>query len=298
MTHHLPSPGTFISHAVPPGSTDSHVHVFGDAAKFPYAAGRTYTPKTATLAELKALHARTGVDRVVIVQPSVYGADNGCTEQAIADWGQSARGIAVVPSAVSSRELARLDRAGFKGVRLNIAVGRNADVEAAWTQIAAMSHALLSTDWHIQLALDPALILALSERLGALPQILVFDHFAYAKGGQDEPGFDAVLALVRAGRAYVKLSAPHRGSADPHGDWKDMGALARSLAAVNPDRLLWGSDWPHPSAQRRSGGTPEDISPFHAVDDMSLLPRLVEWLADSDLLARTLVTNPARLYGF
>lgn len=283
------------SFAMPAGACDCHVHVFGPSARFPMHPARGYTPGRASAAEL-AVHQRAlGLERVVVVQPSVYGTDNSCTLDAVARLGPAARGIAVVDPAAPAEELAALRRGGICGIRLNLVADGVAEPEPARDALRKAGETAAATGWHVQVFAALGLIAALADDLLACPVPMVIDHFglASAEKGPSQEGFAALLGLVGSGKAYVKLSAPYQISdAADHGD---VEPLARALAAANPGRLLWGSNWPHPG-----GGAPgpDGITPFRTVDDGAVLDRLARWIGDPAVMEALLVTNPARLYGF
>jgi predicted TIM-barrel fold metal-dependent hydrolase len=273
------------------------VHVFPDAAKFPFWSGRVYTPPTATsddlLAQQKALH----MDRVVIVTPSVYGTDNAATLSGIKALGARARGVAVIGAAASAAELDAMQGAGIRGIRVNLELGGVTDPAAAERILDAALAQIRGRPWHMQIYARLTMVAALKERLGGLPIPVVFDHFAGAKAalGAEQPGFSAVLDLVRAGKAYVKISGAYRASSQAP-DYADTAPLARALIAANADRIIWGTDWPHPDTA--SGRKATDISPALPIDDGRLLNLLPEWAPDPATRRKILVDNPSRLYGF
>ncbi len=283
---------------VPPGACDCHTHVFGPADRFPFDPARVYTPGDAPVEALLAHQARLRLDRVVVVQPSPYGTDNSCTLEALRRMGPArARGVAVIGPGTSEAELARLNEGGFRGARVNLETVGEADPARSAEALLGTARRIALFGWHVQLYARLSVIAALHDRLMDLPVPLVVDHFGRATAalGPAQPGFEALLSLVRAGRAYVKLSAVHRIS-DEEGH-EDAVPIARALIEANPDRMLWGSDWPHPGghgAARR----PDRIEPFRPEDDGRALNRLARWAGTADRLRRILVDNPARLYGF
>ncbi|MBA2961137.1 MULTISPECIES: amidohydrolase family protein [Ramlibacter] len=282
---------------VPPGACDCHTHVFLDEGAYPFAAARRYTPPPAPIEDLARLHDGLGIDRVVIVQPSVYGADNAATLEALRVLGPGrARAVAVIDATTTDEQLAAFDAAGVRGVRVNLEVDgeRDARRATAWLREAAARVAPLG--WHVQVFASLPLLGACSDVLGALPVPLVFDHYAGAQAGlgSRQEGLAEVLELVGAGRAYVKLSAPYRCSGEP--DYADLADLTRLFIERNPDRMLWGSDWPHPQPGVRP--TPQDVCPPHEVDLRHVLAQLARWTPDPAVLRGILVDNPARLYGF
>lgn len=287
--------------AVPEGACDCHTHVFGPAERFAFAADRLYTPGEALTEDLFAHQLRLGLDRVVIVQPSCYGTDNACTIAGIRALGPArARGVAVIGADADDAALAALHAAGIRGVRLNLETSGNNDPDAARAALRGTAARVAPFGWHVQVFTNLGVIAALGGAVQALPVPLVVDHFGKARGdaGLSQPGFDMLLGLVRDGHAYVKLSAPHRVSAQP--GYADAAPLAQALIAANPDRMLWGSDWPHPGGAPPGGKrSREGIEPFRPEDDGAALARLAGWAAgDAALLRRILADNPARLYGF
>jgi predicted TIM-barrel fold metal-dependent hydrolase len=187
--------------------------------------------------------------------------------------------------------------AGVGGVRVNLESAGQHDpaVAAQLMRDAAARVALLG--WHVQTYTTLPLIASLHDVIMGLPTPLVIDHFgrADAAKGTAQPGFDALLSLVKSGKAWIKLSAAHRISDLP--DCTDARAIARALIAAHPERMLWGTDWPHPGAWPGVPRTREAIERFHPVDDGNALNRLAKWLSAEEL-GRILVANPARLYGF
>jgi predicted TIM-barrel fold metal-dependent hydrolase len=237
------------------------------------------------------------MDRVVIVTPSVYGTDNRATLDGIRQLGaKRARGVAVIGPETTRAEIDAMARAGIRGVRVNLESNGVTDPAAAAAKFDAAVEQLKGTRWHIQLYTRLPLIVALKDHFANAPMPVVFDHFAGAKAalGVEQPGFDTVLELVRSGKAYVKISGAYRAS-DEAPDYPKVAALARALIGANPDRLVWGSDWPHPGPP---GKTPLDVNQPFPVDDGRLLNLLGEWTADKTIRRKILVETPARLYGF
>ena len=297
------SPILGVSHGtltfqVPAGACDCHVHVFGPAERYPFVPERAYTPGDASIEDLQRLHEALGLERVVIVHPSPYGTDNACTLGALRKIGARARGIAVIDPAARHRDLRLMHKAGVRGVRVNLATAGVTDPQIAWPRLQATSQQVVSLGWHVQINTSLAVIAALHDRLLTLPTALVIDHFggARAEAGITQPGFAALLSLVRAGRTYVKLSGGYRIS--KLADWSDAAPLARALIEANPERMIWGSDWPHPGAGQRSLAARDSIEPFHAIDDGAALNRLALWAGGQHMLRQILVTNPERLYEF
>ena len=290
---------TSLSFDMPSGACDCHTHVFGEAMRFPFTAKRTYTPPQASVAELVTMQRALRLDRVVIVQPSVYGTDNACTLDGMRRLGARARGVAVIDHATTETELDVMARSGMRGVRLNLATAGETDPSAAGARLATMAARLKPRGWHVQIYTQLSVIAALQKQIAAAPVPIVIDHFGGARGelGVDQPGFAEFVALVRSGNVYVKLSGSYRSS-ERAPDYADMAPLARALIEAGPDRMVWGSDWPHPDAPHGPDGNPHAITPFHVIDDAAVLNQLAVWAPDAAQRRKILVDNPARLYGF
>jgi predicted TIM-barrel fold metal-dependent hydrolase len=292
-------PKTPVRFEVPAGACDCHTHVFGDPRRFMFAAERVYTPEPASVAEMRSLHRALHMDRVVVVQPSVYGTDNGCTLDAVKQLGPRARAIAVIDERAPSSALDALNGRGVRGIRINLAVAGQTDAGRAQDRLRRSIGQIEARNWHIQMFTGIAIVEAIRDRVAESPVPIVFDHFggAQASLGVAQPGFDALLELVRSGKAYVKISAAYRASnAGP--DYADVAPLAKALIAANPQRILWGSDWPHPDSAIVAGRKPTDIAPLLPIDDGRLLNQLAVWAPDPVLRRTILVDNPAGLYGF
>ncbi|CAN7698488.1 amidohydrolase family protein [Pseudorhodoferax sp. LjRoot39] len=283
--------------SLPAGACDCHTHVFLDPRAYPWSPARRYTPPPAPIEALVAWHDALGIARVVVVQPSVYAADNAATLQALRVLGpERARGVAVLDATATDADLQAMHALGVRGVRVNLEIDRASDAAEATAQLRETAARVAPLGWHVQVYANLPLLAACQSVLRALPVPVVLDHYAgaHASGGLEQPGLHAVLALVAEGRAYVKLSAPYRLSAAA--GHADMAPIARAFIAAGPDRMLWGSDWPHP--QPGSRPHPHDISPPFAVDSAQVLAALRAWTPDARTFERILADNPARLYGF
>jgi len=277
----LPRPSAPV-HRAPPGATDCHHHVYDD--RFARASDAPYRPAEATASDYAAFRARIGLDRSVVIQPSVYGFDNACTLDAVALLGADrARAVAVASGEEAPSELAALARGGVVGVRLQ-AVGPSRGNLARLERLAAC---VAGMGWHLQLHLDVDLLVDAAARLRALRVPLVLDHFGRIPhpDGEAHPAFAVAADLVAAGRTWVKLSAGYHFSRSGPPSYADVGALTGAFLRLAPERMLWGTDWPHPTE-----ATKPDIS--------VLLDRFVEWAGDGSTARRVLVDNPATLYGF
>jgi predicted TIM-barrel fold metal-dependent hydrolase len=294
-------PKTAVNFDVPPGACDCLTHIFGDAAEFPMSPARTYTPPPASIAEIQALQRALHFTRVVIVQPTIYGTDNACTLDAIRRLGEGARGMAVVDERTSASDLDDMQRSGMCGVRINLETIGQADPAIARERFhVAVDKVKGRAGWHIQMYARPAMFEAIQDLIAACPLPVSFDHFAgaHSADGVEQSGFGLVLEFVRSGKAYVKLSAPYLASKLAP-DFPDLDPIARALVDANPDRILWGSNWPHPNSgrgePRRPFGT---IIPLRQPDDGHLLNLLPRWVPDASIRRAILVGNPARLFGF
>lgn len=287
--------------AAPPGACDCHVHVF-DPDRFPYDRARTYTPGPARVEDLRRYLGGLGLERVVLVQPSVYGTDNACLVAALAALGpRTARGVAVVdPHAATEDELSRLYDAGVRGLRVNLESRGERSPEAARTAIAAVAKRAAGHGFAVQVYADLALVAGLADDLSRLPAPLVLDHFggARAEQGAEGRGLRALTDLLAAGNTWVKLSGVYRVSRRG-APYEDVRPLAEALIAANPDRVVWASDWPHTGGGReRASRGPGEIEPFQHIDDAHVLGLLATWAGGPELHRRILVANAARLFGF
>ena len=288
------------AHPMPALACDCHVHVFGPFDRFPLWADRAYTPGAASIEDLMALHQGLGIARVVVVQASPQGSDNRCTVDALQRMnalGHGARGVAVIDEHTSDSELRAMHAAGVRGVRVNLESAGLHDPQVARRLMQAAAERVASLGWHVQTYTTLDVIAAMHDTLMALPTPVVIDHFgrATATKGVAQAGFAALLSLVQTGQAWVKLSAAHRISDLP--DCDDARAIAQALIAANAERMLWGTDWPHPGAWPGVPRQREAIEPFHPIHDARALQRLSEWTTPSQW-TRILVDNPARLYSF
>jgi predicted TIM-barrel fold metal-dependent hydrolase len=291
---------TAVSFEMPRGACDCHVHI-QDPAKFPYVANRVYTPPPASVEELEELQRALKLERVVVVQPSIYGTDNACTLDAVRRLGARARAVVVIGEQTSRAELQEMNGNGARGVRLNLETSTAGafDPGRAKALLDGVAEQISGLNWHVQFYTRPAIIAGLKYHLAQAPFPVVFDHFARAAAqqGPGQPGFDAVLDLVKSGRAYVKISGAYRVS-ERAPDYADATPLAQALVAANPDRIIWGTDWPHPNSDFGRGKPLTEIAPPFPIDDGLLLNQLAQWVPDASVRRKILVDNPARLYGF
>ena len=269
--------------AAPPGTCDTHFHVFGPLAAFPYQPDRSYTPPEASVEAYQRMKDTLGIERSVIVQPSVYGTDNTCSEEAMRRLGPDCRGIAVIDDTFGEDRIEALHRAGFRGIRFNL-------LFRGGTQLASLDRLakrIAPFGWHVQLLLDGRDLPDMAERLRALPVDIVVDHMGHAPAsiGLDHPANRTLLDLVRGGRCWVKLSGAYRISGETV-PYADVTRLARALIAAGPERVVWGSDWPHPAI----------TCPMP--NDGDLFDLVAGWTDDPAQQRRLFTDNAAALYGF
>jgi predicted TIM-barrel fold metal-dependent hydrolase len=292
-------PSTPVNFEIPAGACDCHTHIHPDPAKFPFFAGRVYTPELASPEEMTALHKALKMERVVIVTPSVYGTDNSPTLFGMTARGPTARGVAVIDDKTPESELDAMGKAGFRGIRLNLATGGVNDPTVGRPRFSTAVERVKARGWHVQLFTSLSMISAIKDLVASSPVPVVFDHFGGAQAalGIEEPGFADLLELVKSGKAYVKISGAYRASKlGP--DYADATPLAQSLIAANPERIIWGTDWPHPDSVTPPGKQISDVTPLFQIDDGRLLNQLPVWAPDAAIRKTILVDNPARLYGF
>ena len=284
---------------VPDHACDCHTHIHGDPEKFPFFAGRVYTPELASPEEMAALHKALHIERVVIVTPSVYGPDNSATLFGMKARGATARGVAVIDDETPESDLDAMNQAGFRGIRLNLATGGISDPTVGRQRFQAAIDRVKARGWHVQMFTSLAIISGIKDIVAASPVPVVFDHFGGALGelGPEQPGFADLLALVRSGKAYVKISGAYRASKLAP-DFPDVVPLAQALIAANADRIVWGTDWPHPDSVTAPGRKITDVTPLFQIDDGRLLNQLAIWAPDAAIRKKILVDNPAQLYGF
>jgi 2-pyrone-4,6-dicarboxylate lactonase len=279
---------------------DSHVHVF-NPARFAYTPQRRFTPGSATVARLRQHLAAVGAQRVALVQPSVYGHQHHALVDALATLntgGQDmARGVAVLAPHSTAAEVDTLAAAGVVGTRLNLAVHGHCDAHGAHSQLQAMER-LTPPGWHIQLHAPLAVLAALAPSLAHTPRTYVVDHLGLPGPAlpPTHPHWQALLSWLATGQVYMKLSAPYLASTQPK-NHADLAPLVRSLVAVAPHRLLWGSNWPHTQGTGRSSeNNAQQIEPFRVVNDVLWLDLCREWAGGhANAVA---ADNAAQLYGF
>lgn len=268
----------------PAGSTDCHAHVFGPQERFPLLQATHFVPHVTDWPHYRAMLRTIGCDRAVLVQPSVYGTSNAAIEEALAQADMELRAVAVVAPDVPDRELERLHGLGFRGIRINT---------ASWTQGLKLADARRLADrirplgWHLQFYANFRERPEVEEILASLPVPIVIDHFGRirASEGIAAPAFQSVLRLLRRENCHAKLIGPYFIS-ERFPTYDDIAPFARAMVEAAPDRVVWGTDWPHASAREKMQ------------DDGDLADMLEDWVPDERIRHKVLVTNPERLYGF
>jgi 2-pyrone-4,6-dicarboxylate lactonase len=269
---------------LPAGSSDSHVHIFGPRKRFPFADGRNYTPSDATKEMLFALHAKLGIEHCVIVQPNCHGYDNSVTEDAIAATGHAYRGIALVHTDVADAELKRLAAVGLCGARFHYM--RHLSKGATIDDAIALGKRLADIGWHLQVHMEASLIGELSPTIKRSPVPVVIDHIGRvdASLGLEQPAFQNLLKLMDDKKVWVKVSGCDRITRQ-RPPYADAIPFARKLVAEFGDRVVWGTDWPHPNHT-------------HIPDDGQLVDILSQIAPSPAALQALMVDNPQRLYRF
>jgi D-galactarolactone isomerase len=270
---------------LPPGAVDCHHHIYD--SRYPADARATLRPADATVDDYRLLQARLGTTRSVVVQPSTYGTDNRCLVDALERFGTHARGIAVVDSTVDRAELERLHAAGVRGVRFNLSRPAGAPVE----DMEVLARAIAPLGWHMQIHALADELLPVLERLQALPVPVVIDHLSRLPQprGTDHPVYAALRRRVDLGNTWIKLSGVYHDSVTGAPDYADAAQVFRAWAQAAPERVLWGTDWPHVASMAGEKPMP---------DDARMLDLVGDWVPDAQHRQRILVDNPVTFYGF
>ena len=265
----------------PANAADCHIHIYDARFQPPVA-----RPSNGTVADYRLLQQRIGVSRVVIVTPRNYVTDNSVTLDAIEQLGRAnAKGVAVLRPGVTDAELQKLDAGGIRGIRFTVGNPQTAVVSI--DMIEPLAQRIAPFGWHVQLNMDAAQIVDNAQMLGRLPTQIVFDHLGKLPpaAGVSHPAYGVICGLIDRGRAWVKVSGAYMNTDIGPPSYADATAVARAYVAHAPERLVWGSDWPHPTPQEKP-------------DDALLFDLLAEWAPDEATRNRILVSNPEALYGF
>ena len=271
--------------SVPPNACDAHLHIYD--ARFPQTADAAALQALATVAEYRLLQQRLGTQRAVVVTPRNYGVDNQVTLDAIAQLGPTnTRGVAVLRSDVTDHTLRALDAGGIRGIRFSLYTAKNA--AATFEMVEPLAKRIAALGWHVQLHWTADQIVEHAEMLKRLPARIVLDHMTRLPQptGLAHPAVKVVEQLLANGRTWIKLSGAYLDSkVGEAGEFLDIDAVARHWIATAPHRLVWGSDWPHPTEKNKP-------------NDANMLDMLARWTHQRSVIEQILVTNPAELYGF
>jgi D-galactarolactone isomerase len=265
----------------PANACDCHMHIYD--AKYPTAPSATLKPPDALVADYKLLQKRIGTTRNVIVTPSTYGTDNRVTLDAMAQIGATARGVAVVDTSVADAELKRMNDLGIRGIRFNLVQAGATTIE----MIEPLSKRVNDLGWHIQIHMKGEQIAGIEDLLLRVPSPIVFDHLGRLAqpNALDNPGFKTISKLIDKGKTWVKLSGAYQDSKTGAPSYADTVPVARAYVKTAPQRVVWASDWPHPTEKEKP-------------NDAILFDLLAEWAPDAAQRRAILVDNPAILYGF
>lgn len=269
-------------HDETPPICDCHAHIFGRRDIYPLAPGADYVPDNATRAEYQAMLVQLGIERCVLVQPSIYGVDNSCMLDALRALGRSARGVAVIDSTTSQAEIEHMHQLGVRGVRLNTLSSNGLGLD----QLGEIEKIVAPFDWHIQILLKNTDRRDSLEAISKVRTPVVLDHFASFSQGDSPEELDALFDLAVRKEIWIKLSAPYLFGGCGSGDHRFYKAFIKRALSLIPTRLLWGTDWPHPALTDKS------------VTTAKLSELLTEWIpaaSDRDMVTRE---NPSQLYGF
>jgi D-galactarolactone isomerase len=267
----------------PPNACDCHMHIYD--SRFPVAPNAKLRPPDATVDAYRLFQKRIGTTRNVVVTPSTYGTDNSVSLDAMAKLSVAARGVAVVDTNVGDAELRRLNDLGVRGIRFNLVQSGATTID----MLEPLSKRVNDLGWHVQIHMLGDRIVENADLLQRLPSPIVFDHLARIPqpAGVDHPAFALVLKLLDKGRTWVKLSGAYQDTRTGPPAYADVSKVARAYVKASPERLVWASDWPHPTEKA-------DAKP----DDAILFDLLADWAPDEATRDSILVTNPAALYGF
>jgi len=272
-----PEPHSPTALTIPPNACDAHCHVFGPAHVFPFAENRAYTPPDSGIDQFEALQERLGLSRAVFVQASCHGTDNSAMVDAIGHGNGRYAGVAMIDESFSDADVGRLHEAGVRGTRFNFVahLGGAPELDVFWRIVERV----VPFGWHIVLHFDAKDLPSYAELLDRMPCPFVIDHMARV------PTSDGIDQAPNDERAWVKISGAERLTADGPPPYDDVVPFAQALIAAAPDRVLWGTDWPHPNVR-------------HMPDDGDLVDLVAAFAPDEELRHRILVTNPEALYDF
>ncbi len=272
---------------LPNGAIDTHAHIFGPATRYPWNPARGYTPPDALPEDYEALHRALRVSRGVLTQPSVYGTDNRCMLDYVSKHPTRMRAVVAVGPDADDKVIAEMHAQGARAIRVNIA-DPGGNPFSSFAELRRFGERLKPIGWHIELLLHVHQMDEVVGEIRRLPVDISVGHLGYmpAKLGVEHPKYQAFLDLVADGRCWVKLTAPYRITASRTTPYGDVTPFARALVERRPDRILWGTDWPHP------------ICPVPMPNDGDLTDHLADWIPDEATRHKVLVDNPQQLFGF
>ena len=273
---------------LPAGAIDCHAHICGPESSFPYFSERIYTPPDALLPDYFNLLTHLGVERAVLVQPSIYGTDNRAMIAALKAFPTRLRGVAVVDNTITDAEIEALHQAGVRGLRCNIVDLADATGQLPMAMLRSLAERIAPFGWHLEFLMHVDAFPQLQNDFHDFPVEIVIGHFGYVKAGLGitNAGFRNLCAMMREGRAWVKFTGTYRISEQAAPPYSDVNPFAQALIKANPQQIVWGTDWPHVMVK---GFMPNDAD---------LCDLLGNWIQGPALLQQILVSNPERLYDF
>jgi len=272
---------------LPPLACDCHAHIAGPKSVYPYSPRRIYTPPDALLPAYLGMLGMLGVERAVLIQPSVYGTDNRAMLDAMAKAGDRFRGVAVVDDAVTDAELEKMHAAGVRGVRINVVDVAEDKGVIPMASLRRLAERIKPLGWHVEFLMHADEFPDLDAQFADFPVDIVLGHLGYMRTdkGLGAPGFQALLRLMRTGRCWAKLTGPYRISVNAM-PYSDVTPFAHALIDAAPERVIWGTDWPHVMVKSAMP------------NDGALCDLLLDWVPDETIRRKVLVDNPAKLYDF
>ncbi len=270
------------SFKLPAGAVDCHMHIYDD--RFPSAPGTTLRPPNASIEQYRKVQVRLGAQRNVVVTPSTYGTDNRCTLDALKRFGPNARGVAVVDTSVTDAQLTEMNAAGVRAIRFNLSYPGATTVD----MLAPLASRIGALGWHIELVVQGAKLPELERHLLALPCPLVIDHIAHVPqpGGMQSDAMRTAQRLVDKGNTWITLSGPYVDTKLGAPAYADIAPVAKALIQMAPERMLWGTDWPHPTEKASKP------------NDAALVDTIATWIGRADWQEMIFVSTPAKRYGF
>ena len=269
---------------LPPGAWDTHGHIFGPESKYAYSPRRGYTPPDALLDAYETLHRTLGVARGVLTQPSVYGVDNTAMLDAMARSGGRLMGVASVDKNASEADLTRLHEAGVRGLRINLA-DKGGNPFDSFADVQAMGDCIVDMGWHMEFLIHVHEFPDLRKTFSSLPVHSVFGHMGYVPAGEGLGPLQEFMDLLKEGRTWVKLTGAYRITSLERTPYTDVDPIARALIEAAPERVIWGTDWPHP------------VCKIPMPNDGDLLDQLLDWAPEESVREKILVENPLKLLG-